>query len=1000
MRKILVVSVFVFFLLIPSALMAQKVEAWQDPGAAYRIALELFEREKYGSARKIFEQLSAETSGEMKSISEYYAAVCAYKTLNQDAGTRLSAFIRANPASPKINQARFYQGNFLFNSRSYKTAAELYSQVDAFELPGSELPEFYFKAGYARYATGNSDGAKNYFFEVKDGRNPYAPQASYYYGHILYTEGKYENALREFNKLLTDNDYKSLIPFYITQIYYRQGKYEELLQVAPPLLDQTSGQQKGDIARMIGDSYFRQEKYSQAYDYLLIHKQFAKGGTDRRQAYALAYAAYKAGKTEDAIGYFQIAANGKDSLANNAWYHLGDCYLKTGKKEFAQNAFYTAYQLSYDQTTREDALFNYAKLSYELASDPYNEAISALKKYLAEYPGSRRADEANQYLVNLALNSRNYSEALSAIENIRNMDPKMKAAYQKILYLRGIEVFQAGKFSEASGYLERATEMDHDRSIRPQALYWMAEAHYRRGEYNSALAGYNKFLVSRGAIDLPEYSTVHYAIGYAYYKLNNTDQASVAFRKFASSYRGPDKALLNDAYLRIGDCFFIARNYPEAIAYYDRVLNSNGADSDYALYQKSMAQGVQREFSGKIGTLNTLVSKFPRSPYVPGAYYEMALTSLIINKNEDALNYLQQIILKFPKSNMVSRAHLRRGLIYYNDNQNQAALGELKTVVSKYPGTPDAREALMTISNIYVEMNRVSEYLAYVQTVPFAEVPVSQQDSLLFVAAETQYMKGDCKSSAPGFQEYVRKNPQGGFAIPSWFYIAECARRQGDADEALRAYEEVAARPGNKFIGRALLHSAALRFRKNDYRAALRHYVRLEAVATDKNAITEALAGQMRCFYLTGDYDSTLYASARLLTSEKVTQEMLVDAHLHMGRAAFATQNLRLAEKEFTIVTRLTQNVQAAEAQYFLAQMAFERNDLGNAEKLTFSVINNYPSADYWRVKSFLLLADIYAANGNIFQARQTLQSIIDNYEGEDLRALARQKLSLLPSTN
>jgi thioredoxin-like negative regulator of GroEL len=46
--------------------------------------------------------------------------------------------------------------------------------------------------------------------------------------------------------------------------------------------------------------------------------------------------------------------------------------------------------------------------------------------------------------------------------------------------------------------------------------------------------------------------------------------------------------------------------------------------------------------------------------------------------------------------------------------------------------------------------------------------------------------------------------------------------------------------------------------------------------------------------------------------------------------------------------------------------------------------------------KSFILLADVYLATGNEFQARQTLQSIIDNYEGEDLRQLARQKLEIL----
>jgi hypothetical protein len=39
------------------------------------------------------------------------------------------------------------------------------------------------------------------------------------------------------------------------------------------------------------------------------------------------------------------------------------------------------------------------------------------------------------------------------------------------------------------------------------------------------------------------------------------------------------------------------------------------------------------------------------------------------------------------------------------------------------------------------------------------------------------------------------------------------------------------------------------------------------------------------------------------------------------------------------------------------------------------------------------LLADIYNQQGNVFQARQTLQSVIDNYKGPELGDIARQKL-------
>jgi TolA-binding protein len=59
---------------------------------------------------------------------------------------------------------------------------------------------------------------------------------------------------------------------------------------------------------------------------------------------------------------------------------------------------------------------------------------------------------------------------------------------------------------------------------------------------------------------------------------------------------------------------------------------------------------------------------------------------------------------------------------------------------------------------------------------------------------------------------------------------------------------------------------------------------------------------------------------------------------------------------------------------------------------------DRYPSYEYWLAKSYILLADIYAANDNIFQARETLKSIIENYSGDDLKQIAIQKLQKLES--
>ena len=62
-----------------------------------------------------------------------------------------------------------------------------------------------------------------------------------------------------------------------------------------------------------------------------------------------------------------------------------------------------------------------------------------------------------------------------------------------------------------------------------------------------------------------------------------------------------------------------------------------------------------------------------------------------------------------------------------------------------------------------------------------------------------------------------------------------------------------------------------------------------------------------------------------------------------------------------------------------------------------FKVNQETPNHPYWVVKAFILLADIYAEKDNMFQAKATLQSIIDNYDGDqDLLNEAQSKLQAI----
>lgn len=64
---------------------------------------------------------------------------------------------------------------------------------------------------------------------------------------------------------------------------------------------------------------------------------------------------------------------------------------------------------------------------------------------------------------------------------------------------------------------------------------------------------------------------------------------------------------------------------------------------------------------------------------------------------------------------------------------------------------------------------------------------------------------------------------------------------------------------------------------------------------------------------------------------------------------------------------------------------------------MCFDLAKEMPNYDYWVAKTFILLADNYVKLKDTFQAKATLQSIIDNYKGnDDILPLAQQKLQIL----
>ena len=994
MKKFRPLVLFVsLWLFLPG--ISQQTAFYDDPEALYRRAEDLFEKEKYGPAGTLFDKvisLIPDEGSTLKSGAEYHKAICSYYMFHGDAGYQLLEYAETHPSDPGINEVYFYLGADAFRNRRYSSALKYFGEVKAPALPSGKRDEYFFKTGYAAFRMDKMGEARTNFRSVRDKKGKYGAPATYYSAHISYSEGMYQQALEDFSDLSDSPVFGQIVPYYIFQILFFQEKYAEVVTYGENLVETSTEKRTPEILRIMGESYYRMGNYVNAADYLGDFMESRSSAAGRTDHYQLGFALYKTQAYNKAIEHFQEVTGREDTLAQYAYYYLADCYLKTDRKKFALNAFLSAYKLPFDVEIKEDALFHHAQLAYELSFDPYSEAVRALRQYLAEYPNSSRNDEAYEFLYNIALATRNYKDALDALDNIRSKDTEHRKNYQKILYYRGIELFNQADFEEAVSHLKRSSEMDADKKIAAKSLFWIGEAFYRQGNYWSAEKYLTDFQQSPSSFGMPEYYLAYYDLGYIYYKKQEYGNSIIEFRKFAESDPGyPD--LIADAGIRIADAYYVLRKYDNAIHWYDKAIATDRGETDYALFQKAISLGVLQRNEEKITTLNALISRYPRSPRITDALYELGNTYLITSRNEMALRSFKEITNDYPQSSNVGKAMLKTGLIYYNGGQNDLAIATFKKVVDRFPATPESKEALVSIRNIYVELNRVDEFFTYVQDLSFANITRAEQDSITFVAAENQYLQGTCEEAVPAFKNYLEKYPDGAYTSHANYYIGECHLRSDRNSDALDVFEKVIAGPRSKYTENALLKSARIAFRQGEYKDAFGYFYELEQLAEKASNLEEARYGQMKCNYLLKKYEVAASSASELLKAPKISDDRKIDALMIRAKSYIALNEPGQASEDFRGIIDTKYGPYAAEAKYNLAGISYIQGDLAEAEKQVFELINQYAAFDYWVASGFILLADIYVQTGNTYQARQTLESIIANHEGPELKEVASQKL-------
>ena len=579
---------------------------------------------------------------------------------------------------------------------------------------------------------------------------------------------------------------------------------------------------------------------------------------------------------------------------------------------------------------------------------------------------------------------------------MREKSDELAAVYDELLYSTGIDHYQHRQYDKAQACFSKILNSRQASSRKAEATYWLAESAYAANDYPTAERYFRRVKSSLPASNEMAVMS-EYALGYIQYQKPDYADAIRCFRNVIQRCGDGNADLKGDAYLRLGDCYFVDRSYDQAIEYYNQATRISRRNADYALFQQGLCHGAKGRSARKIEMLNNLVSTYPSTSYYDRALFEIANTHLVYGDKVSAIAAFNRLIQERPRSSYTRQAMMKVGLIYYNNNQYEQALTNLQNLVQTYPNTDESREAMTIIRNIYMEQNNLNDYFAYMESSGSGQVRVTQQDSLAFANAENFFLARRFQDAETALNYYFEHFQRGAFLLKAHHYAAECAEQVGTEEEVRTHLTYIVNQPDNDYTDGALLKLARIEYDRQHYQQASQYYGRLATITEEPLCRLEALEGRMKSYYFLDNFDRAIEMGESLSRSSDLTEAQRLQIDHILGKSYFMKGNYNTALQWLDRSAREDRSVYGAESVYYAASAAFRLNNLDDAENRVFDISDHFGSHEYWVAKSFILLADVYVSKDNVFEARETLRSVVDNCSIAELKTEAQNKINQLP---
>ena len=523
----------------------------------------------------------------------------------------------------------------------------------------------------------------------------------------------------------------------------------------------------------------------------------------------------------EAYNYFESFFNEHneiDEMYSTAKYYSGESLLNLGEKHAAKERFEFLVNNYKWSTFRDAALYKLGLIYFD--TKKFEQSRDRLNILINNYPTSQYFGPALYWIGESYVEEGGIDVAIKYLEDAVAKRKSNKYIDYSIYTLANVYE-RKGEYQKAVEYYDQLLSFHKESKFAPIAQFRIGYCYFQLKEYQSAILELNNPTIESLPTDI--HSEALYLLANSHYRLSEFSNAEDVFLKFIVDHPGSN--LLRNTKYGLAWSYFQQEKYNDAFEVFNTlslVDDSIGGNSFYWKAESKRYAGKERE---ALTIFKEFVQKYPGSVLVNNAKYQIGGIFFTGDKFKDSEKYLLESV-DSDNAIVKSKTYILLGEMNLNNQNYSAARKNFKTTLSIADTLSDIySNALLGlgISSFYLKQyneaarslidletkdasfshNKVSFYLAesYFAKGNYAEAvkrynKIDKDDRGL--NGLSQYGKGysyfnlkDYENAILSFSNFIKKNPTDIRNLDARLRLADSYYGNKNYISAGRIYKEI-----------------------------------------------------------------------------------------------------------------------------------------------------------------------------------------------------------------